>query len=171
MSVCHYLFWLENNKITAVLNKGNSFEIIKFGGYTFVEYTKDFWEMWQEYAGFLKDDLTDFCFVFDNECPQVSEYLKGRECPENECIWDKYAIQKVANMLDIFRPTQVFNKNGVCIAKTGSFRNIDEANIIKLLAIYRNSEKEIFQDIPEDVEITPFIENMLTKLKIYDKEQ
>ena len=65
MSVCHYLFWIENNKITAVLNKGNAFEIIKFGGNKSIEYKEDFWSTWQEYAGFLKNDHIDFCFVFD----------------------------------------------------------------------------------------------------------
>ena len=171
MGVWHYLFWLENNKITAVLNKGNSFEIIKFGGNRSIEYTENFWEMWRDYAGFLKDDFIDFCFVFDDECPQVSEYLKMRECPENECIWDQYAIQNAVNMLGIRQPTQIFNENGVCIVKTGSFRNIDKSDIIKLAAVYRNSEKEIFEEKSETAEMTPFIEDMLTKLKKYDKEQ
>lgn len=170
MNICHYLFLIENNKITAVLNKGNNFEIIKFRGNNSVEYKDDFWEMWKEYAGFLKNDFTDFCFIFDDEMPCVSEYLKNRECPDNECIWDKYRIQSAIDSLDISRPLQIFNENGMRIAQTGSFRNIEDSDIIRLTAVYRNSEKNIIPDESEPTETTPFIEEMLEKLKMYDME-
>lgn len=170
MSVCHYLFWKERNKISAVLNKGNTFEIIKFGGYTEVQYKKDYWEKWKEYAGFLKEDVIDFCFVYDDECPQIPEYLKERECHDNECIWDKYTIQRVIDIMDIVNPTQIYNKEGYCIAKTGHFRGIQESEIKHLMAIYRNSAEVIHQEEAKDIEITPFIKDMLRKLKSYDKQ-
>ena len=31
MTVWHYLFWVENNQISAILKNGKKFEIIKFG--------------------------------------------------------------------------------------------------------------------------------------------
>lgn len=54
MKICHCLFWIEKNKIAAVLSKDNRFEVMKFGGNCFTGYTEDFWEKWQDYAGFLK---------------------------------------------------------------------------------------------------------------------
>lgn len=168
MGICHYLFWIENNKITAILNSGKNFEIIKFGGNTAVEYTEDFWEIWQEYAGFLKDDFIDFCFVFDAECPEISDYLKSRECPENDCIWDKYMIQNAVNILEKSYPVQIRNENGICIAKVSSFKDITESDILNFTAIYRNSEKKIEEKKEKDFKVTPFIERQLKKLKMYD---
>lgn len=170
MKVCHCLFWIQNNKITAVL-KGSSFEIIKFRGNNSIEYKADFWEMWQDYAGFLKDDSTDFCFVFDGEMPCVSGYLKNRQCPDDECIWNRYSIQNVADMLEISKPTQISNENGVHIARAGSFRNTSDADIVNMTAVYRNAEKNIVSEESEPTEIIPFIEEMLEKLKIYDMEE
>ena len=170
MSVCHYLFWKEKNKITTVLKNDNTFKIIKFGGYSAVEYKNDFWERWREYAGFLKGDFIDFCFVFDDECPQIPEYLKERECNDKECIWDKYAIQNIANIINVNKPIQIFNKEGICIAKAGLFRDIQKSDIEQLVAVYRSSEKEILPNNNESIEITPFIEDMLIKLKEYDKQ-
>lgn len=171
MSVCHYLFWKEKDKIIAVLNSGDSPEIIKFGGYTAVHYTKDYWENWQEYAGFLKDDFIDFCFVFDDECPQISEYLKVRECPENECVWDSNSIQKVADMMGVTNLTEIYSKEGNrLIAKTGYFRGAGDSNVKHLIAVYRNSKDLICQEDLENIEFTPFISDMLTKLKCYDEQ-
>lgn len=169
MTVWHYLFWIENNKITAILNSGKNYEIIKFGGNLSIEYNEEYWKNWQEYAGFLSEDLIDFCFVYDNECPQISDYLKSKECPDNECKWDKYTIQYAVNILEKGYPVQIYNENGVCIAKTGSFRDITEADILEFSAKYRNSEKEIIEE-KKDCKITPFIERQLKKLKIYDGE-
>lgn len=172
MGVCHYLFWIESNKITAILNHGKSFEIIKFGGNKSIEYKEDFWETWQEYSGFLKDDFIDFCFVFDIRCPKLPDYLKARECSENNCIWDKYMIQNALNILEKAYPVQVYNENDMCIAKIGSFRNIVKSDILKFKAIYRNSKKEIMEEVKEkDFKITPFIENQLKKLKMYDGKE
>lgn len=174
MRVCHCLFRLEDHRITAVLNNGKKPEIIKFGGYDSVEYKDDFWESWQDYAGFLKDDLTDFCFVYDTECPQLSEHLKGRECAENECLWDKYSIKNAIDILGLHKPTLIFNENGVCIARAGSFRNADDTDAVRLTAVYRSCEKEPLADetdIEEEPELTPFIEDMLFMLKKYDEEK
>lgn len=168
MVIWHYLFWQEKDKISAVLNKGNSFEILKLEGYPAVCYTEDYWEKWQEYAGFLKEDFIDFCFVFDKECPQITEYLKERQCSDNECIWDKYSIQKVADMMGITNPTQIYNKDGCKIAKTGSFRGVSESEMKHLIAVYRNSEDVIREQELKESEITPFIADMLTKLRAYD---
>lgn len=170
MGVCHYLFWIKDRKITSVLKKGDKFEIIKFGGNTSVEYNEEFWDMWQEYAGFIKNDVTDFCFVYDDEKPQVSEHLKDRECSDEECIWNKYFIQDAINLLGIKYPAAVFDENGVCVAKAGNFINKKEDDVIKLKASYRKSEQAVLKDVSEKIEMTPFIEEMLQKLEEYDKE-
>lgn len=171
MRVCHCLFWLEDHRITAVLYNGKKPELIKFGGYDSVEYKDNFWESWKDYAGFLKDDLTDFCFVFDTECPKLSDNLKGRECAENECVWDKYAIINTADMLNkICRPTQIFNENGVRIAQIG----FDDTDAVRLTAVYRGHEKgplPAVSEIDVETELTPFIEDMLFMLKKYDEEK
>lgn len=170
MSVCHYLFWQENNRISAIHNKGNSFEFLKIGGNVSISYTETYWELWQEYAGFLKGDFIDFCFVFDNECPQISEYLKERECLDSECVWNKYAIQSVADMMDITNATQIYNKEGHNIAKAGFFRGVQETDINRLMAFYRNSTEIIQQEEEKTVEMTPFIKDMIMKLKSYDEQ-
>lgn len=170
MRVWHYLFFVKNNKITSVLKKDNGFEILRFGGNISVEYNEDFWNMWQEYAGFIKNDLIDFCFIYDDEKPQVSEYLKVRECSTEDCKWNKYFIQDAVNLLDIKFPAVILNVNGVCIAKSGKFTNKKEDKIVRLTADYRNSDAAILEDESEEAEITPFIEEMLGKLKEYDEE-
>ena len=170
MGICHYLFWKEKDKIAAILHKGNAFEIIKFGGYTMVQYTTDYWEKWKEYAGFLKEDFIDFCFIVDNECPQITEYLKERECPDHKCIWDRHSIQKAVDMLEIIQPTEIYNQQGRCIVRSGAFRGVQEAEINRLVAVYRTSEETELEENPKEIEITPFIKDMLTKLRDYDKQ-
>lgn len=169
MNICHCLFWIKDNKISAVLCQNEKLCLMKFGGNMSVEYTADFWENWRDYSGFLKTSLTDFCFVYD-ELPYISEYFNGKECPSDKCVWNRYKIQSVADMLDILQPTQIFNEKGVRVAQTGSFRNIEESDIVRLTAAYRTTENEVTASDDEPVEITPFIEECLKKLQIYDKE-
>lgn len=170
MTVWHYLFWVENNQISAILKNGKKFEIIKFGGNDSIPYQKDFWETWKEYAGFLKDDSIDFCFVYDAECPQISEELQARACSDEECVWNQYAIQNAVKILEKNEPVQILNQNGVCIAKVGSFRNRTDADILYFKAVYRASQEEREEEKEKAYKVTPFIERQLKKLKIYDEE-
>ena len=81
-------------------------------------------------------------------------------------------IQNALNILEKAYPVQVYNENDMCIAKIGSFRNIVKSDILKFKAIYRNSKKEIMEEVKEkDFKITPFIENQLKKLKMYDGKE
>lgn len=169
MNICHCLFWIENNKITSVLNTSDGLEIMKFGGNETIEFTDEFWECWRDYSGFLKTSLTDFCFVYD-EAPCIAEDLKDKECPPNECVWNRNKVQSVAELMGIVQPTLIFNENGVRIAQAGSFRNIKQEDIISLTAVYRNSENEINENESAPAEITPFIEGILEKLKKYEEE-
>lgn len=170
MNICHCLFWIENNKITSVLNTSGGLEIMKFGGNETIEFTDEFWECWRDYSGFLTTSLTDFCFVYD-EAPCIAESLKDRECPPCECVWNRNKVQKVAELMGIVQPTLIFNKNGVRIAQAGSFRNSKQEDIISLTAVYRNSENEIKENESVPAELTPLIEEMLEKLKKYDEEK
>lgn len=170
MSVYHYLFWKNKNKITAILKNTNDFEIIKIGGNCATEYTDDYWDKWREYAGFLKDDQIDFCIVFDDECPKIPKELQARECSDEECIWDKYMIQRGGEIMDIVCPTRIFNKEGCCIAKFGSFRGVEDSGISNFFAVYRNSNKDFITKKSESNEITPFIESMLRKLEELDNQ-
>lgn len=169
MGVCHYLFWIKDKKITSVLKQGNAFEIIKFGGNSSVEYNEEFWNMWQEYAGFIKTDFIDFCFVYDDEMPHISDYLKSRECSIEECIWNRYLIQDTVNLLEIKYPTEIVNENGICIARTGTFINKKQDDVIRLTASYRSSQAVILKDEPKGARRTEFIDEMMEKLKEYDE--
>lgn len=169
MSVHHCLFWIRDNKITSILVSGDKFEIMKFGGYEDIEYTEDFWEEWKDFSGFSKSSQTDFCLIYDNKV-SISEDLRTRECPLNECVWNRYNIQKAVDMLDIRKATQIYTENGACVAQAGNFRNVRGCDITKLTAEYRSAEKEIAVDITS-AEITPFIKDMLEKLNTYDGEE
>ena len=89
---------------------------------------------------------------------------------EQECIWNKYAIQKVADMMERMQPTQIYNEEGACIVRTGSFKGVHESEIIRLIAVYRSSEEVELQEEAKEIEMTPFIKDMLTKLRDYDKQ-
>lgn len=73
-------------------------------------------------------------------------------------------------MMDITKATQIYNKAGHSIARTGSFRNVPETEINHLMALYRNSAETIHQEELKNVEMTPFIEDMIMKLKSYDEQ-
>lgn len=168
MKICHCLFWIEKNKIAAVLSKDNRFEVMKFGGNCFTGYTEDFWEKWQDYAGFLKTSQTDFCLVYD-DAPTISEELQHRECADKSGVWNRYTIQDAVRLLPITKPTQISNENGVCIAKVGAFRKAETTGIVNLTAKYQHAETAPAEAERKILETTPFIDEMCERLKIYDK--
>lgn len=172
MKVYHYLFWIKDNKIAAINNKGNSYEVMKFKGNTSIAYKENFWDEWLDYAGFTKDDLTDFCFIYDKEMPCVSEYLKEKECDISDCIWNRYTINNIVKSIELPYTAKIFDENDNPVASGGSFRNIKDEDIIKLKVSYRcsNDESEPEKE-DEPYETTPFIDDMLKKLHLYDEEE
>ena len=168
--IFHCLFWLENNKVTSVImNDRKNFEIIDIRGRTSFDYGDNFWELWCIYTGFVKSDFTDFCFIYDAEKPVLPEYLQNMECPENDCIWNRYIIQYVIDILGIDRPVRISNQNGVTVAHGGGDTTSEQV-IKNLTVVYHNSEKPTLPTNSPPVKITPFIAEMLRKLKNYDKE-
>lgn len=170
MNICHCLFFFKNDEIVSIIKKSTGMEIIKFAGNNFTEYTNEFWSKWIDYAGCTKDSLLDFCIVYDNELMIPSEFI-DRKCSPTSCIWTRNKIHDtIEKFIDIIRPTKVLNEEGCLLFKLGSFRNIDEKEILSMTAVYTNSSNGVIEaETNDDAEMTPFIQGMVEQLEEYDK--
>ena len=168
MNIHHCLFWIKNNRITAVVYKNGSLEIMQFNGYPDNPLNEDYWNDWKEFRGFCTGDKTDLCFVYDNK-PDMPKQLLEAQCDSVSAVWCRNNIQSVLEFLCVTEPTEIFSENGVLLMKAGCFRHAQKESVSRMTALYVNAQNECTVN-KEQAEITPFIKVMLKELNQYYEE-
>ena len=110
MRICHCLFWKQNNKIAVIYKGNNKMDVLKIKGEVFIDYTEDFWELWKDYSGYCKGDLTDFCFIYDKPM-EIQEEYQVESCDSNNSIWTIEKIRSVSEMLQLTNAIDICNEN------------------------------------------------------------
>lgn len=141
MRTCHCLFWKQNNKIAVIYKGNNKMDVLKIKGEVFIDYTEDFWDLWKDYSGYCKGDLTDFCFIYDKPM-EIPEEYQVESCDSNNSIWTVEKICKVFEMLQLTKVMDIYDENNDYImtlpnqsSKSGGkalfSKNINISSIIK----------------------------------------
>lgn len=168
MSVHHCLFFIRNNKVTAVLCKNHEMSIMKFDGYNERTLDAAYWNDWCEYRGVCREDETDLCFVFDAK-PEISQRLKEQSV---KCgtIWNKETIESALNILSVGESAAVYTEQGALVCRIGSRRPTAREHEIKLTADYPNAGEDETVNVKRHGKMTPFIYRHCKLLEEYDKE-
>ena len=168
MSVLHYLFWTQNNFITAFFYETGKMKILKLGGRKSVRFTDDYWKKWIGYAGMCKGDKIDFCLIYD-ERPVLDAQLSSEQCDSKDCIWSRTKIEEAAKLMEVKEPTEIRNENGMLLVKAGRFINVRKEDIITLTASYMKADKNTETDELLPGKTTAFIKYYRGELQAYKK--
>ena len=161
MRTCHCLFWKQDNKIVTIYEGHNGMNPLKFKGELFVDYANDFWELWKEYSGYCKGDLTDFCFIYDKPM-EIPEEYQTISCDLNDSIWTVEKVRSVSEMLQLTNVIDICNENNEYIM-TLSNQNSKKPKII-LFSKNINMSKSIKEEKVTG-ELTPFIRYYTSRKK------
>ena len=90
------LFFIKNNEIAVFRLKNideseKKLELLKNQGENFQTINSDFWTWWEDKVGFLKDDETDFCFVWDKKHDVIMQNEKFCDILESD-NWNEESL-------------------------------------------------------------------------------
>lgn len=111
--VQQYLFFLHNDMISVVhLDHAKKFFYEKKMGETIFPIENDFWDWWKYAVSFTKEDVVDFCFLYDKNYDIIlkSEFLKKLLHVE-QSIWDMWLIELFFKVMTGYTKISVYGKN------------------------------------------------------------
>ncbi len=169
MEIYHYIFWIQNNLISAVNYNGGRMEILKIGGRASVQLTDDYRKIWSDYAGMCDGDKTDFCFIYDKKITPADDF-PFLPCDDKDCIWSRTKIEKTAELLRITGPAEIRNENGTVLLRVGNFRKAKKEDIVTLTAVFRQSpESAGSESVSGSEETSSLMKYLRTEYKEYKK--
>lgn len=161
MRTCHCLFFKKNNKVTALYKGSNGIEVLKFKGEKSVEFSDTYWNNWKNYSGYCNGDVTDFCFIYDDEM-EVPEAYNTAQCRIEESIWTIEKIRSVSSLLDNRENMDIYDGDNQYVFSI--IYSVKKNN--KTVMFAKNINKSDMVEKKEDEsELTPFIQYYVDKAK------
>ena len=155
------LFFIKNNEIAVFRLKNideseKKLELLKNQGENFQTINSDFWTWWEDKVGFLKDDETDFCFVWDKKHDVIMQNEKFCDILES----DNWNEESLIGLLEFFQiKGKITSSNGNSTGfknfesefftnlNIGSVEDKSQSNNSSSLCLFQSGNKQFSQGI------------------------
>lgn len=138
------LFFIKNNEIAVfrlknIKNGEKELELLKNQGEIFQSIDSKFWTWWEEKVGFLSDDETDFCFVWDKESVEIMSDARFRDKTHSD-VWSEETLTRLFEFFKI--NGKIISNNGVVVGNKNSDCKFFTNLVIDKTKINANSYKK-----------------------------